>query len=101
MGVVASFRRSAVLVKGEWWRVFGIGCCYVLVFAIPLVFALMLLRQADPLLGILVSAVISTAAMPWMFIGATLVYFDLRLRKEGFTLETLASEITGSPVDPV
>jgi len=94
LGVIASFRRSAALVQGEWWRVCGIGCCYVLVFAVPLVLALLLSGGSYPMLGILVSALIATVAMPWMFIGATLVYFDLRLRKEDFTLETLAGEIT-------
>ena len=94
MGVAASFRRSAALVKGDWWRLFGIGFCYVIVFAVPLVLALMISGGANPMLGVMVSALIATVAMPWMFIGATLVYFDLRLRKEGFTLETLAREIS-------
>lgn len=97
MGVLASFRRSAALVKGEWWRLFGIGCVYFLVFAVPLVTAVVLLSGANPVLGGLVSAFIATLAMPWMFIGATLVYFDLRLRKEDFTLETLAREIANLP----
>ncbi|PKB63568.1 MAG: hypothetical protein BZY80_06725 [SAR202 cluster bacterium Io17-Chloro-G2] len=92
MGVVASFRRSAALVKGDWWRLFGIGCCYGLVLAVPLVLALMLSGGANPMLGVLVSALIATVGMPWMFIGATLVYFDLRVRKEDFTLATLAGE---------
>ncbi|MCH7713070.1 MAG: zinc ribbon domain-containing protein [Chloroflexi bacterium] len=94
MGVAASFRRSAALVKGDWWRLFGIGFCYVIVFAVPLVLALMISGGANPMLGVMVSALIATVAMPWMFIGATLVYFDLRLRKEDFTLETLAREIS-------
>jgi hypothetical protein len=97
MGVLASFRRSAALVKGEWWRLFGIGCVYGLVFAVPLVTAIFLSSGANPVLGVLVSALIATLAMPWMFIGATLVYFDLRLRKEDFTLETLARETANLP----
>ena len=97
MGVLASFRRSAALVKGEWWRLFGIGCVYGLVFAVPLVTAIFLSSGANPVLGVLVSAFIATLAMPWMFIGATLVYFDLRLRKEDFTLETLAREMANLP----
>ena len=40
------------------------------------------------LLGISLSLVI-----PACFIGATLVYFDLRVRKEGYTLERLEAEI--------
>ena len=94
MGVLASFRRSAALVKGDWWRLFGIGFCFGLVFVIPFALALVLSGGDNPVLGVLVSALVATVAMPWMFIGATLVYFDLRLRKEDFTLETLAGEIT-------
>ena len=97
MGVVDSFRRSAALVRGEMWRLFGIGACYVLVFAVPFTLALLLSSGVNPRLGVLVLAIIGTVAMPWMFIGATLVYFDLRLRKEAFTLETLAGEITEAP----
>ena len=99
MGVIASFRRSAALVKGDWWRLFGIGSCYGFVVAVPLVLALLLSGGANAVLGVLVTSFAATLALPWMFIGATLVYFDLRLRKEDFTLETLAREITNGPPD--
>jgi hypothetical protein len=38
-------------------------------------------------------ALVAAVGMPWILIGTTLLYFDLRVRKEGFTLETLAGEI--------
>ena len=43
--------------------------------------------------GQAVSTIWSTLLTPILHIGATLVYFDLRVRKEGYTLETMAAEV--------
>ena len=97
-----AFGRSARLVQGSWWRIFGIGIAYVLVYAAPLgvlavlTSTLFLDSSTAATLGL---ALVAAVGMPWILIGATLLYFDLRVRKEGFTLETLAGEIQdrGSP----
>jgi hypothetical protein len=39
--------------------------------------------------------VVNVFALPIGFIAGTLVYFDLRVRKEGYTLEQLAAEVDG------
>jgi hypothetical protein len=83
--VTNSLRRSWNLVEGNWWRVFGI----VLVVAI-LVFLL------ETLVGRLVGAVVGAALgtglstvvvgiviQPIQSIALTLLYYDLRIRKEG------------------
>ena len=94
-GPIAALRRSRALVRGSWWRVFGIGVVYIAVFmALSLVsFIPIGLFNADaPSVGQAVSAIWSTLLTPIMHIGATLVYFDLRVRKEQFDLGQMAAE---------
>jgi hypothetical protein len=102
----AALGRSLVLVKGRWWRTFGVlavgfilaGIISTLVQGVFLagIFvgsdndALVLLFSA--LAGIVGLAI----ATPFQAAVLTVVYFDLRVRKEGFDLELLASEIGGS-----
>ncbi len=90
-----AFRRSRTLVQGSWWRVFGIGVVYVailiglsLVGLIPI--SLFSIDAAS--VGQAVSTIWSTLLTPILHIGATLVYFDLRVRKEQFDLSQMAAE---------
>ena len=93
---VPAFRRSAGLVKGNWWRVFGIGVCYLLIIVIPALLLLSLAGLTSSLAANLALAAVGALGMPWMAIGATLLYFDLRVRQEGFDVDTLTLEIGGS-----
>ena len=90
-----AFTRSRTLVQGSWWRVFGIGVVYVAVLlALSLIgfIPISLLSVDAPSVGQAVSTIWSTLLTPILHIGATLVYFDLRVRKEQFNLETMAAE---------
>ena len=112
-------RRSSELVKGTWWRVFGIVLAILLlafmiqtVLQFSLLFAFgftevvsgeggpqeMFERMFSPKLTAwddLVAHVIqscinffvSSLMLPLVPIGITLLYFDLRIRKEGFGTE--------------
>ena len=95
-GPIAALGRSRELVRGTWWRVFGIGTAYVFILLgllIPgLIAAAILGFESVTLEGIAV-AVIAALVTPIFLIGRTLVYFDLRVRKEGYTLDTLAAEM--------
>ena len=95
-GPTAALGRSRELVRGTWWRVFGIGVVYVLVllglFIPGLIAAAILGFESVTLEGIAV-AVIAALVTPILLIGRTLVYFDLRVRKEGYTLDALADEM--------
>ena len=102
--------RSFQLVKGRWWRTFG-----VLLVGFILAAIVSTVVQAVFLIGIVVgedndalvlvlSAIAGTVGLavttPFQAALLTVVYFDLRVRKEGFDLELLAQEIGGTvPAD--
>ncbi|MCH8186885.1 MAG: zinc ribbon domain-containing protein [Chloroflexi bacterium] len=90
-----AFRRSRALVQGSWWRVFGIGLVYLVILMALLFIGLIpigLFSQVGPSVGEAVSTIWSTLLAPILHIGATLVYFDLRVRKEQFNLSQMAAE---------
>jgi len=85
---VDALARSRELVRGQWWRVFGIG----IVFSVMIGVTTALLSagmsavadaadlQAYALLGQMIGDVLSIA---FTALAATLVFFDLRVRQEG------------------
>ena len=124
-----AFRRSSQLIKGTWWRVFGITLAIFLLWMMLLFilkatmdfafsFSGIVTREGDlwqwllrmwtgpdPFKTSLLSyaaqmfldVLIATFTAPILTIGYMLLYFDLRIRKEGFDIEMMArSEQTGS-----
>ena len=119
-----ALRRSTELVRGTWWRVFGIMLAVsVIAFMISFIlevsfgFILTLMGVAEiegatlwdtirrlfiPIpseigwipyaIRRLVSVAIAGLAMPIGIIGSALLYFDLRVRKEGFDIEMQVTE---------
>jgi hypothetical protein len=103
--------RSFGLVKGRWWRTFG-----VLTVGFILAGVVSSIVQGAFLLGIIVepnndalvlvlsalSGIVGLAiGTPFQAALLTVVYFDLRVRKEGFDLELLAQGIGGTvPASP-
>lgn len=112
----AALRRSGELVKGAWWRVFSIMLAIAMItLAIQLIFLvfsismfalsgiagdldlLELLRRTvwdhhgrmEPSLLLLhaINTAIEALTGPIMAIGFTLLYFDQRVRNEGFDIE--------------
>jgi hypothetical protein len=83
-----ALRRSQDLVRGQWWRVFGIGIVFsVMIGVIGGLFAYGLGfagdaadSQALALLGSIIGDVLTIA---FTALAATLVFFDLRVRSEG------------------
>lgn len=104
-GARRSLSRSSILVKSVWWRVLGILIIIGLIesilssvaggivgFIIGLIGGL-----ADILLVELTSSFAGALAgmifIPISLIGITLLYFDLRIRKEGYNLEIMAHDL--------
>ena len=116
-----ALRRSRELVTGTWWRVFGIiFAIFLLALIIELVLVTSLMfifvlsgfagevdfsemirqilrimehntEEADGLLFV-IAAIAHTFTTPILPIGITLLYFDQRIRKEGFDIEMMVAK---------
>jgi len=84
-GITESLSRSSNLVEGNWWRVFGIMLLVGLI-----VWVISFGLSFIPVIGSIIGAVVAT---PIMAAAQTLLYYDLRHRKGGYTAETLAREL--------
>jgi len=102
---VASLRRSFSLVRGSWWRTFGIALAFSLValglaIVATIPFATVsALASADPTSGIaniifaLGEIVVAVVVPPVLFIGWTLLYYDMRVRNEEYDVAALSKEL--------
>lgn len=94
-GPLTGLRRSRELVKGTWWRVFGLGVVFVIVtlaISVALTIPGFIAALFGPTPAAILFTISESIATPIGYIGATLVYFDLRVRKEGYTTERMAWE---------
>ena len=116
---MVALRRSSELVKGAWWRVFGmmfgimllsnmielvlqISSAFIFAFSgIAGELDLMEMREVlwhnHKVEGVyhvwhVMTTAIGTFTMPIAFIGFTLLYFDCRIRKEGFDIEMMLAK---------
>jgi hypothetical protein len=76
---------SSDLVRGSWWRVFGISLVlYTLAFAAAAILGIPLELAADALdsgaLELLATIVLGTVSLSFVALTGTLLYFDLRAR---------------------
>ena len=88
---MAAMARSRALVAGTWWRVFGIAIVYVLIVVVASIPGFVI-SVFSPVTGAVLLLIIGTVTTPITYIGATLVYVDLRVRKEGYSEGLMASE---------
>ncbi len=95
MGPIAALKRSRDLVRGSWWRVFGIGVVFVLIFlglGIAVLAPGLILTIFNKTLGSALLTALGALVSPLGAIGTAVVYFDLRARKEGYGLQAMAAE---------
>jgi glycerophosphoryl diester phosphodiesterase family protein len=102
-GPIKALGRSFQLVKGEWWRTLFI------LFLLELLIGILSLAlggffswlvtvipglslAARQVLSQLVSSLVDAVLLPVPALTITLLYFDLRVRKEGYDLEELARQ---------
>jgi hypothetical protein len=104
----AALRRSWRLVRGLSWKVFGAMILTgLLVLAFMLVLQLVFfgiffatggtLTPAFYVWVAAVTVVINVLTTPYTNLVVVLLYFDARIRKEGFDMEVMARELGGQP----
>lgn len=103
-GPIEGLRRSWNLVKGAWWRSFGI---LALLYLLQLFLVggptsmtqlgTLMLAVNNPLLAGLIAELVGSILYiiftPVSMAGMTLLYFDLRVRKEGLDLEYMVRDL--------
>jgi hypothetical protein len=106
LSATQALRRSYSLVRGRWWPTFGVLLVAFLlnmvvdqIVAIP--FAVGTIFSANSVIGFSLSAVANIVSdvvtTPFVAAVFVLVYFDLRVRKEGFDLQLLAQAMGPLP----
>ncbi len=100
--------RSRALVKGFWWRVFGVVVLGYLLTSVlggaieGVVLGVSTVQSGQAsLVGVVVNIVAGTLSSmlttPFVAAFVTVLYFDLRVRKEAFDLQLLAERIGVDP----
>jgi uncharacterized membrane protein len=102
----AALSRSWELTRGARWRIFGLGVTLLVLLYIPVLaitgLLALLVSPSQAVIGsasVLMIAVLAVSGIVQMFIYPlfycvlTVTYYDLRVRKEGFDLELLASTL--------
>ncbi len=107
LGPVKALRRSLTLTKGRWWPVLGVTIVSALVTGIPSSIVNSLINAILKGLGgnnagfefvwAALSGTVSAALFaPLSAAISVFLYFDLRVRKEGFDLQRLAADFSMS-----
>ena len=93
----AALSRSSSLVRDWWWQTFGNGIVFVILIVLMTIVvnipSILLLSIANSSAGSIAASIASIVIFPVIPIAATLVYLDLRVRKDDYTLGDLALEI--------
>jgi hypothetical protein len=106
IGPIRGIGRSWNLVRGRWWRTFGILLVVgimqsVIGYALGFFFGLIAvaLTSGDVQLAVVAvgSTILGALVSPITTIAVVLLYFDLRVRKEGLDLDQLAQQTSPGP----
>ncbi|NQW20074.1 MAG: hypothetical protein HQ477_05030 [Chloroflexi bacterium] len=95
-GPVSALTGSYDLVKGSRWRVLGIAIVFFLISIVIQILIRIVTGIVDGFsepLAVIMSSIGMALLAPVAAIGLTVVYFDLRARKQGLTLDSLALEM--------
>jgi hypothetical protein len=110
LGPVEALKRSYRLVKGRWWPTFGaLLVMYLIVVVISgivgVLFGATLIAAVDNELVAgtfftIANILSSLITLPLFAAVLTIIYFDLRVRREGFDLQLLARGVGQAPAQP-
>lgn len=95
-GPVAAMSRSWDLTRGHRGRIFGVLVTAFLLLVIPsMAIGVVAAIIGSELLLTVVAVGITLAISPFFYVALTVLYYDLRVRKEGFDLEMLTQQVRG------
>ena len=110
-GATVALRRSRELVRGAWWRTFMTIAVLSLMLLVLQSLAALLVSAVGGLFGVLAAAgaggapiwvavvnsllgsAVNVLVAPIFYIGITLLYYDRRVRAEGYDLAILARDL--------
>jgi hypothetical protein len=92
-GAHEALARSEIRVKGHWWRIFGVLFVTYLILLVPGTVVFLVLV---PVPAQVRSYIVQVAATPTIAIMTTLLYFDVRIRKERYGRKQLADALRES-----
>ena len=93
-GPMDAVKRSWNVVQGNWWRAFGFFVAIMLaVIGAAIIIFLPAGIFLHPILVSLLSASFSAVVTPLFTIAITVLYFDIRVRKEQYTHNDLARDL--------
>lgn len=98
--------RSWDLTRGSRWRIFGLGVTLLVLLYVPVVAVTGLFAMIAPsgsvrfgpasgasIVALSIAGLVQMFIYPLFYCVLTVTYYDLRVRKEGFDLELLASSL--------
>jgi len=93
---VKAMRRSHDLVRGNWWRVFGVVVLCIILYYIGYLISNFLLHFLFTTFGIhwqvasiIASLIAQFLFVPFLYSYPVFLYYDLRIRKEAFNIEDI------------
>jgi glycerophosphoryl diester phosphodiesterase family protein len=100
LGGTGALRRSWRLTRGSFWRLLGtiflsglIASVASLIITVPSEVVALLLGESGWIVSALGTAFATVLITPFSVLIVVLLYFDLRIRKEGFDIEVMAQEL--------
>lgn len=103
VGIVESMRRSFQLIRHRWWPTFGVLFLSQLIagavrFVFVALFTLVIRFGSNTLVGVftknvIIGSIVGVLTTPFLAAVIAILYFDLRVRREGFDLELLAQHV--------
>jgi hypothetical protein len=97
---MASLRRSRALIRGTWWKTFGLLIVVGLIVTVPAA-ALQIFWSYIPFFGTILNAATSAITQTYGLVAIVVYYFDRRCRTEEFDLRLLAQQIRSETTAPV
>ena len=108
LGPFAALRRSRELTRGLWKHAVGVSALAWVIVAVPSLGVSLLASQLGPPIVEQLAGIVVTVLLSPIYVASLVaLYYDLRIRKEGFDLELMANRLappepdagTGAPPD--